>query len=137
MLALFRERGQTVLTMQVKLQSQTETESAASRASVPAATSVPEFHREARVAASFQNNMKPLIETTSELYRKRLVRELNALLDGFYAPVATFNVRCNKAKLMGGVICCHSVSCSPSWFFPSREQFADVYSREVCASRKA
>jgi hypothetical protein len=58
MLALFRERGQTVLTMQVKLQSQTETESAASCASVPVAPSAPEFHREARVAASFNKNMK-------------------------------------------------------------------------------
>ena len=122
--------------MQVKLQNKNQTGNFPAAPRVPVAASAPEFHRGER--AGLENaTMKPLIETTSELYRKRMVRELNALVDGFYAPVSTFNVRCNRAKLMGGVIYCHSVSCSPAWFVPSREQFEDVYSRDICASRKA
>ncbi len=81
--------------------------------------------------------MKKLIEVNSTLYLKRLVRELNQKgnEDGFYAPVATFVLRCSKARLKDGVLQCHSFAASPYWFVPSSHNFKDVYSRDICASR--
>ena len=76
-----------------------------------------------------------LIETTSCLYLKRLVRELNAQPDGFYAPVAGFNVRCNRARLKGETLQCHSFG-SPEWFTPGANSFSDAYGREIVASRR-
>jgi hypothetical protein len=66
---------------------------------------------------------------------KRLVRELNAIgmCDGFYASTATFNVRCNRARIRKGTLEVHSFACAPAWFEPSRLTFADVYGREITA----
>lgn len=52
---------------------------------------------------------------------RSLVRELNseAGIDGFYAPVACHNVRCNRARLRKGELECHSLDCSPEWFKPA------------------
>ena len=80
--------------------------------------------------------MRPLIGTESLLYKKRLVRELKTASDGFYASVATFNVRCNVARLKKGALQVHSFACSPEWFIPSNEIFTDPYGRQIVASRK-
>jgi hypothetical protein len=80
--------------------------------------------------------MKPLIEIWSLLYRKRLVRELNNQVDGFYANIATMKVRCNRARIVKGEPEVHSLSCSPAWFKPSNLLFEDAYGREIVASRK-
>ena len=81
--------------------------------------------------------MKPLIDEDSILYKKRLVRELNqeGMLNGFYAPVACHNVRCNRARLKAGVLECRSYACSPEWFTPSTQSFCDHVGREIVASR--
>ncbi len=83
--------------------------------------------------------MKKLIETDSPLYLKRLVRELNSagILNGFYAPVATFSVRCNRARLRAGAIQCHSYDCTPEWFTPSVNRFDDGNGQEIVATRKS
>lgn len=78
-----------------------------------------------------------MIEITSILYLKRLVRELNGQTDGFYAPVATFNCRCNRARLRAGVLECRSPFADPQWFVPVRNTFTDCYGREIVASRGA
>ncbi len=79
-----------------------------------------------------------MIDLDSILYRKRLVRELNGLTDGFYASVATFNVRCNRARMRAGQIEVRGMreAVSPQWFTPAKELFTDVYGCGVCASRK-
>ena len=81
--------------------------------------------------------MKPLIDESSALYLKRLARELNSNFDGFYASVATFSVRCNRARYSKGKIEVHSFAVTPEWFTPAHNNFIDVYSRPICASRKA
>jgi hypothetical protein len=84
--------------------------------------------------------IKPLLSTTSPLYLKRMVRALNAEAitgNGFYASTGTFSVRCNMARVRGGVLECRSLACDPMWFTPSRNSFMDVYSREITASRHA
>lgn len=65
--------------------------------------------------------------------KRDIVRVLNeeGKVDGFYAPVATMNVRCNRARRKRGILEVHSLSCSPAWFQPSREQFTDPYGREI------
>lgn len=82
--------------------------------------------------------MKPLLSITHPKYLKRLVKELNkeGMVNGFYAPVATFNARCSRARVKGGVIQCFSAACRPMWFEPARNLFTDAYGREICASRK-
>ena len=70
--------------------------------------------------------------------KRDIVRRLNqeggqGTGNGFYVPVATMLVRCNRARRRKGVVECHSLSCSPAWFVPSREQFTDVYGREIVA----
>lgn len=77
-----------------------------------------------------------LISTDSIQYKRRLVRKLNfeGGLNGFYASIATMNVRCNRARLRGEVLEVHSPFCSPEWFAPSCEFFTDAYGREVLAS---
>lgn len=79
-----------------------------------------------------------MLETTSNLYRKRLVRVLNdvGLLDGFYAFASTFKVRCNRARIRSGELEVRSPVCSPEWFKPASERFEDVYGREIVASRR-
>jgi len=81
--------------------------------------------------------VKPLLPTDSPTYLRRLVRELNqaGMLDGFYAPVACHNVRCNRARLRAGVLQVHSHACSPKWFTPSAPSFSDPYGRTITASR--
>jgi hypothetical protein len=84
--------------------------------------------------------IKPLLSTTSPLYLKRMVRVLNAEAmtgNGFYASIATHSVRCNMARVRGGVLECRSLDCDPMWFTPSRNNFMDAYSREITASRHA
>lgn len=78
-----------------------------------------------------------LIEMTSLLYKKRLIRELNSSPDGFYASVATFNLRCSAARINHGVLECYSPVGEPKWFTPSHETFSDPYSRIIVASRRA
>ena len=80
--------------------------------------------------------MKPLIEITSELYRKRLVRELNRLPvgDGFYAMAFDGKRKCRQAKFARGKIFCRAFG---GWFVPLNETFEDGNGREVCASREA
>lgn len=78
-----------------------------------------------------------MIEISSPLYLKRLVRELNGTSDGFYASVATFNLRCNRARLKVGVLECRSPSGHPQWFVPSDHSFQDVYGHSIVASRRA
>lgn len=77
-----------------------------------------------------------LIETNSPLYLKRLVRELNNLVDGFYASPVTlthrFATRCNRARLHKGQI---QVKGCADWFVPLDHNFSDAYGRAVVASR--
>lgn len=83
--------------------------------------------------------MKPLLDYADAKYLKRLVRELNKVnmsdMAGYYAPIATMVVRCNRARFKDGMIQCHSLSCSPEWFTPSRNEFTDPYGRNITASR--
>ncbi len=81
--------------------------------------------------------MKTLLETTDPRYLRRLVRELNSagIADGFYAPVACHNVRCNRARLRGAAIECRSGMTEPAWFKPSKLAFSDPYGREITARR--
>lgn len=71
-------------------------------------------------------------------YKRRLVRALNVegALNGFYAPIATMNVRCNRARVKNGALEVHSFECSPEWFTPSNESFCDAYGRGIFASRE-
>lgn len=78
----------------------------------------------------------PLISTNHSLYLRRLVRELNAQVNGFYAPVAAHTVRCNRARIKAGELQVRSPFTQPEWFAPSRPQFTDPYGREIVASRK-
>lgn len=78
-----------------------------------------------------------ILDMTSKTYLHRLVRLLNAHTDGFYTAVATFNLRCNRARLKNGVIEVRSPSGEPQWFVPSRSYFEDCYGREIVASVKS
>lgn len=83
--------------------------------------------------------MKPLLETSDPKYLKRLVRELNRVgsIDGFYASVATFKVRCFRARLRGGHMQVRSHATHPEWFAPSSNRdFEDAYARPIVASRR-
>ncbi len=80
--------------------------------------------------------MKPLLLTDNPKYLKRLVRELNGNIEGFYASIGAYNVRCNRARLTKGVLMCRSKACSPMWFVPAKQRFIDPHSREIVASRK-
>lgn len=75
-----------------------------------------------------------LLDINSLAYRRRLVRELNKQVDGFYASDSLHNVRCNRARLRFEIleVRYHSL---PAWFAPVNENFTDVYGREICASR--
>lgn len=79
----------------------------------------------------------PLISKDSPLYVKRLARELNSQENGFYAKTSVFKVRCNRARIVGGVLQCHSLSCEPAWFAPVNNFFEDYNGNEVVASRKS
>lgn len=83
-------------------------------------------------------NKKPLLQTDSLLYLRRLTRELTLALDGFYASTSTGGrVRCNRARLVNGTLQVHSFSCSPEWFDPKSYDFTDAYGRDIVASRKS
>ncbi len=78
-----------------------------------------------------------LIEKTDAKYLRRLVRELNATPDGFYANAGNaYNERCNRARMNGasGRIECRSLR--GAWFLPTNNDFNDAYGREICASRR-
>lgn len=79
-----------------------------------------------------------LIDKTSPLYLKRLVRELNAhgFMDGFYVNISGRSVRCDRARIKKGVLQCHSWYLTPTWFVPSHHYFVDPHSREIVASQK-
>lgn len=81
--------------------------------------------------------MKPLLDTDSPTYLRRLVKELNSLPDGFYARASCFNIRCYRARLRGGALQVASHSASPTWFESQFQTFEDVYGREIVASRKS
>lgn len=75
--------------------------------------------------------MKPLIQTDSPLYLKRMVRELNALPDGFYATQVG---RCNRARLAFGKTL-QVRKFSDGWKIPADLRFCDAYGRDIYASR--
>lgn len=78
----------------------------------------------------------PLIPTDSPLYLRRLVRELNSQVNGFYVPGWPFNIRCNRARLKAGELQVTEPSPRPKWFRPRSHLFTDPYGREIVASRK-
>lgn len=82
--------------------------------------------------------MKPPIETTDPKYLRRLVRELNSegMVNGFYASIATFRVRCRRARLRNGELQVRSLHCEPEWFTPSNHSFDDCSGRAIVASRR-
>ena len=75
--------------------------------------------------------MKQLIDKTSPLYLKQLVRELNAagIFDGFYANIAGERLRSKLARLKGGTIEVRGYA--PEWFTPSSNLFTDYLGREI------
>lgn len=96
-----------------------------------------------------------LIDEDSPLYKSRMVRELNALPDGFYAWIrwspdgetGPCMCRCNRARLKDGGIQVRALIRRPRrdgsmWVATCQKpngkhpQFEDAYGREVCASRK-
>lgn len=84
--------------------------------------------------------MKPLLEITDRRYLRRLVRELNdhggrGSGGGFYAANASHVLRCNLARVRGGVLEVRSPSGSPQWSMPAHHSFTDSYSRGIVASR--
>jgi hypothetical protein len=83
-----------------------------------------------------QFNMKELLTTDSPKYLKRLVRELNGQVNGFYASFPCFRIRCNRARLENGVLKVRSPSSDPMWFEPLNLDFVDCYSNDIVASRK-
>lgn len=73
------------------------------------------------------------IPTDSPLYLRRLVRELNAGIDGFF-PFGTA-VRCTRARISRGQLHVWA-SLRGEWLpMPSDARFSDVYGREIVASR--
>lgn len=74
---------------------------------------------------------KPLIATDSPLYLKRMVRELNALPDGFYTSNGT---RCNRARLFFGDLL-QVRKIGGGWIIPTTHSFHDAYGRDIYASR--
>lgn len=80
--------------------------------------------------------MKPLIAEDSLLYKKRLVRELNAHPDGsFYASIGGFLYKCNRARMRAGSIEVHCPIVIPRWSVPLNQIFTDPYGRQIVASR--
>lgn len=81
--------------------------------------------------------MKPLIETTSLLYKRRLIRELNTEANGFYChPThSTMGViRCTRATVSKeGIIRARNID---GWH-PVAGPFTDPHGREIVATRKA
>lgn len=79
-----------------------------------------------------------LISTDSLLYKRRLVKELNAQPDGFYSPAASHNIRCMRARIERGSIQVMAFqSGMPEWFYPySQTVFTDAYGRYIVASRQ-
>ena len=81
-----------------------------------------------------------LIETNSLTYKRRLVRELNKLVDGFYAYAPEVTKRCTRAKLIKGFIMVRCLAMEKNvlyrWFTPVREHFVDAQGRTVVASRQ-
>jgi hypothetical protein len=75
--------------------------------------------------------MKPLIAYDSSLYLKRMVRELNAIPDGFYTSNGT---RCNRARLFFGDLL-QVRKIGGGWKTPPDHRFCDAYGRDVYASR--
>ncbi len=78
-----------------------------------------------------------LIEKDSQTYLKRLVKELNGLVDGFYASIIVGKSceRCNRARLRCGVLEVRSPNSDMKWFKPGSHEFTDLYGRTVYASR--
>jgi len=72
--------------------------------------------------------MKPLLDTNSPLYLKRLVRELNSQEHGFYCSEG---VRYHRARLYKGDL---QAKGSYPWARVSKP-FSDAYGREIVASR--
>lgn len=70
----------------------------------------------------------------SDLYQKRMVRELNALTDGFY----TNGHRYLQARFCKGQIQARSLDEKGKsvWYtMGTRQVWCDVFGQEVCASR--
>lgn len=75
--------------------------------------------------------MKPLISTDSSLYKKRLVRELNGMFDGFYHQ----GVRCNRAKYVNNKIWIRKIG-GYAFYDVVDDYFVDCYGRSIVASQK-
>jgi len=75
--------------------------------------------------------MKPLISTNSVLYKKRLVRELNGLFDGFYYQ----GMRCNRAKYVNNKIWIRKIG-GHTFYDVVDDNFFDCYGRSIIASQK-
>ncbi len=86
--------------------------------------------------------MKPLLSTTDPRYLRRLVREANALPDGFYSG----GQRYTRARLRAGTFeaCRLSSYLDPHdprngrrvWVAVSPDTLGDAYGRTVTASRR-
>lgn len=77
-----------------------------------------------------------LIAIESHKYLRRLVRELNNQVNGFYVPAFGFSARCNRARFKHGVLEVKGLATSPRWFIPSKMYFTGVNGNEIVASRK-
>jgi len=78
-----------------------------------------------------------IIPKDSPLYLKRLVRELNATPDGFYASFVGLCFRSNRARLNKGELQVRSLGGQfhRSWLVPTGNNFQDVFGREIVASQ--
>jgi hypothetical protein len=85
-------------------------------------------------------NPYDLIAADSILYNKRLVRELNATPNGFYAQFAGDRCfRSNRARMHAGNIEARRIDANgkPYWTqIVSASGFVDSYGRSIVASRK-
>lgn len=88
--------------------------------------------------------MKPLLDTSSLAYQRRLVRALNSEAmtgHGFYANTGdNYNQRCNRARLhrdtVTGLYRIEVKSMANGWEI-ARPGFCTAYGEEIVASRRA
>ena len=71
----------------------------------------------------------------SPQYLRRLVRELNALPDGFYYPGDGMNIRCGRARFSKGNLEVRPLGNRGFRAIPLSTEFSDSYGRNVSASR--
>lgn len=78
----------------------------------------------------------PLLSTNSPLYLKRLARELNGLIDGFYADHGTLRARFSRARYSKGKLEAKPLGCHRGWIdLTDKQDITDAYGKPASASR--